>query len=685
MFPIAKKKPKKFVLNNDIRIDNYFWLRDESRKKYEVLDHLNKENLYTEKVLKSGNLLKKNIFKELINRIHKSKKTVPYRYNGYLYRVIYNNNNEYPIFQRKLISKNKENWNILVNGNQRAKGKKFYYLSNIAISEDNKTLAIAEDFKGRCQYEISFKNLSNKKWNNRIIKNVSSNIIWMNNNVFLYIRNHSVTLRPYQLFYYQYGQNEIKDIKIYEELDDTFSLNIQNSASKKYVFLECNSTETNEYRIIDFNNTKNIKIFLKRKIGHKYKLDHLNDLFYIRSNCESKNFDIYTSKNIGFFWKKIYSPKEEVYLENFLLFNFWLVIEERFYGLLKISYINLKTKQKNTISFNESLYMTWCTDNFESNSPYLRYVYSSFTTPITIMQVNMSTHQSKILKKEKIKDYNEKEYNSLRLWIKSRDGIKIPVSILYRMNLFKKYDNPILFYAYGAYGISIDPIFNSSRLVLLDRGFIYAFVHVRGGGDLGDNWYQQGKLRNKKNTFNDFIDATQEILNLGYGNKKEVYALGGSAGGLLMGVISNEKPNLYKGIISLVPFVDVLTTMLDPSIPLTTGEYDEWGNPKKDKDIYFLLKSYSPYDNVKKQRYPHMLVTTSLYDSQVQYWEPVKWVAKLREMKVGNTVLLLKINMNSGHYGECGRFNQLMELAFQYTFILMLLDFHKYFLNFDLS
>lgn len=457
------------------------------------------------------------------------------------------------------------------------------------------------------------------------------------------------------------------------------------SSSKAYILLAISSTETSEYRLIDANNpAESLKIFSPRQTGREYDLDHFRDNFYIRSNHQLEQFGLYATQSIDQPWQTIIAPNKETDLENFALFNRWLVVEERHNGLVNIRQIDWQTKQQKIVQFDEAVYSAWIDYNPEPDSETLRYGYSSLTTPISVMQINMLTGQRELLKQQQVNGFDKSLYTSERIWVQVKDGTKVPVSLVYRKDRWQKSKNPILIYGYGAYGINVDPVFSSPRLSLLDRGFVYAIVHVRGGGDLGKAWYQQGKVENKANSFSDFIDATKILIAKGYGDPKRVYAMGGSAGGLLMAAVINQAPELYRGVVAQVPFVDVVTTMLDPSIPLTTGEYDEWGDPAA-QDAYFRLKSYSPYDNIKHQRYPNLLVTTGLYDSQVQYWEPAKWVAKLREYKVGNTVLLLETNMEAGHGGKSGRFNRLKDTALEYAFILMLDDNKKYFPDFDVQ
>lgn len=487
------------------------------------------------------------------------------------------------------------------------------------------------------------------------------------------------TLLPYQVVKHQYGTQQTQDKLVYEEKDDTFYVSLAKSTSKDFILIGITSTETSEYRLIDANQPQNeVKILQPRQTGVEYYPDHFNGKFYIRSNHQHPLFGLYIADNISAPWLSFIAPRDGVDLEDFALFNNWLVVEERQNGLVNIRQISWLTHKENQVSFDDPTYMAWIGNNPEPDTDTLRYGYSSMTTPSSVYEINMLTQEKQLLKQEEVKDFNKQNYQSKRIWVTARDGVKVPVSLVYRKDLFKQGKNPLLVYGYGAYGYGIDPSFSSSRLSLLDRGFVYAIAHIRGGGDLGKNWYIQGKTIHKMNTFTDFIDATKGLLSEGYGKAGHVYAMGGSAGGLLMGAVVNMAPNLYEGVVSAVPFVDVVTTMLDPSIPLTTGEYDEWGNPENEED-YWRIKAYSPYDNIKAQHYPHILVTTGLHDSQVQYWEPAKWVAKLRDIKQGDSLLLLETNMSAGHGGKSGRFNALDDIAREYSFILMLEDKPKYF------
>ncbi|SUC01861.1 S9 family peptidase [Proteus penneri] len=677
--PKANKVPHVMTEHGDTRTDNYYWLRDDSRKDPKVLDYLNAENAYTESVMKEGKALEETLFNEMVSRMAQNDESVPYIYNGYTYRTIYQEGKDFPIYQRKPVNSESE-WEVLVDGNERAKGHEFYQLGDLTISPDNKRIAIAEDKEGRRNYNVAYKDLSDNTWKENVLTNISANLVWANDSKTLfYVDKDPQTLLPYQIYRHQYGTDRKQDVKIFEENDDRFYTWMGKSKSEDYILVSIESSTTSESRLIDANAPeKPMVIFSARQEGREYDIDHFNGEFYIRSNHESELFGLYKTASIDKPWKTVIAPQKDVDLEGFDLFNRWLVVEERKQGLVSLRQIDWKTGQSTNVTFDDPVYMAWLGFNPQADSEELRFGYTSMTTPSSTYQWNMQTHQKKLLKQQEVKGFERDLYESERIWVKAQDGVEVPVSLVYRKDLFKKGENPILIYGYGSYGSSIDPSFSSPRLSLLDRGFVYAIVHVRGGGELGKRWYNQGKMEHKVNTFTDFIDATKYLIAEGYGAPKHVYAMGGSAGGLLMGAVVNMAPELYRGVVSQVPFVDVVTTMLDASIPLTTGEYEEWGNPA-DKDVYFRLKSYSPYDNVVAKAYPHLLVTTGLHDSQVQYWEPAKWVAKLRELKTDNNLLLLDTNMSAGHGGKSGRFNRLRDTVKEYAFILMLEQPEVYF------
>lgn len=679
--PIAKKQPYTITTHGDVRVDNYYWLRDDKRESPEIIEYLNQENAYTEQQLALGEPLKKEIYDELFSRVKQDDESVPYNFNGYTYRSRVVSGKNYPIYERRPID-SQEEWTVLVDGNQRAEGVEYYRMGALAISPDNTTLAIAEDRQGRNDYGVSFRKIDDPQWQENVLVNTSGNIVWANDNrTLFYVNKDKQTLLPYQVVKHQYGTKQSDDTVVYEEKDDTFYVSLAKSTSKDYILIGITSTETSEYRLIDANKPNlEAKILQIRQVGVEYYPDHFNGKFYIRSNHQHPLFGLYIADSETAPWVSFIAPRDEVDLEDFSLFNNWLVVEERQNGLVNIRQISWLTHKENSVTFDDPTYMAWISNNPEPDTDTLRYGYSSMTTPSSVYEINMLTQERTLLKQEEVKNFDKANYQSERIWVEAQDGVKVPVSLVYRKDLFKAGKNPLLIYGYGAYGYGIDPSFSSSRLSLLDRGFVYAIAHIRGGGDLGKNWYIQGKTVHKMNTFTDFIDATKALLSQGYGEQGHVYAMGGSAGGLLMGAVVNMAPELYEGVVSAVPFVDVVTTMLDPSIPLTTGEYDEWGNPENEAD-YWRIKAYSPYDNIKAQQYPHILVTTGLHDSQVQYWEPAKWVAKLRDVKQGNSLLLLETNMNAGHGGKSGRFNALDDIAREYSFILMLEDKPKYFPN----
>ncbi|MEC4044841.1 S9 family peptidase [Proteus mirabilis] len=672
MPPKANKIPHVMTDHGDTRTDNYYWLRDDARKDKQVIDYLKAENAYTESVMAAGKTLENTLYNEMVERMAQNDASVPYDYNSYTYQTIYQEGKDFPIYQRKPIGSDGE-WEILVDGNERAKGHEFYQLGDLAISPDNKRIAIAEDKEGRRNYTVAYKDLTDKTWQENVLTNISANLVWANDSQTLfYVDKDPQTLLPYQIYRHQYGSDRKQDVKIFEENDDRFYTWMEKSKSEDYILVTIASSTTSEYRLIDANAPeKPMVVFSPRQEGREYYIDHFKGEFYIRSNHESELYGLYKTASIDAPWQTVIAPQPEVDLESFELFNRWLVLEERKQGLVSLRQIDWKTGQSTNIIFDDPVYMAWLSVNPQADSEELRFGYTSMTTPSSTYQWNMQTKEKQLLKQQEVKGFKHDLYESERIWVKAQDGIEVPVSLVYRKDLFKKGENPILIYGYGSYGSSIDPSFSSARLSLLDRGFVYAIVHVRGGGELGKRWYNQGKMEHKVNSFTDFIDATKYLINQGYGAPKHVYAMGGSAGGLLMGAVINMAPELYRGVVAQVPFVDVLTTMLDASIPLTTGEYEEWGDPA-DKDVYFRLKSYSPYDNVEAKAYPHLLVTTGLHDSQVQYWEPAKWVAKLRELKTDNNLLLLETDMSAGHGGKSGRFNRLRDTAREYAFILML-------------
>ncbi|GCM17771.1 protease II [Escherichia coli] len=675
MLPKAARIPHAMTLHGDTRIDNYYWLRDDTRSQPEVLDYLQQENSYGHRVMASQQALQDRILKEIIDRIPQREVSAPYIKNGYRYRHIYEPGCEYAIYQRQsAFSEEWDEWEILLDANKRAAHSEFYSMGGMAITPDNTIMALAEDFLSRRQYGIRFRNLETDNWYPELLDNVEPSFVWANDSwTFYYVRKHPVTLLPYQVWRHAIGTPASQDKLIYEEKDDTYYVSLHKTTSKHYVVIHLASATTSEVRLLDAEMADAEPfVFLPRRKDHEYSLDHYQHRFYLRSNRNGKNFGLYrTRMRDEQQWEELIPPRENIMLEGFTLFTDWLVVEERQRGLTSLRQINRKTREVIGIAFDDPAYVTWIAYNPESETARLRYGYSSMTTPDTLFELDMDTGERRVLKQTEVPGFDAANYRSEHLWIVARDGVEVPVSLVYHRKHFRKGHNPLLVYGYGSYGASIDADFSFSRLSLLDRGFVYAIVHVRGGGELGQQWYEDGKFLKKKNTFSDYLDACDALLKLGYGSPSLCYAMGGSAGGMLMGVAINERPELFHGVIAQVPFVDVVTTMLDESIPLTTGEFEEWGNPQ-DPQYYEYMKSYSPYDNVTAQAYPHLLVTTGLHDSQVQYWEPAKWVAKLRELKTDDHLLLLCTDMDSGHGGKSGRFKSYEGVAMEYAFLVAL-------------
>ncbi|HHV3057074.1 TPA: oligopeptidase B [Escherichia coli] len=675
MLPKAARIPHAMTLHGDTRIDNYYWLRDDTRSQPEVLDYLQQENSYGHRVMASQQALQDRILKEIIDRIPQREVSAPYIKNGYRYRHIYEPGCEYAIYQRQsAFSEEWDEWETLLDANKRAAHSEFYSMGGMAITPDNTIMALAEDFLSRRQYGIRFRNLETGNWYPELLDNVEPSFVWANDSwTFYYVRKHPVTLLPYQVWRHAIGTPASQDKLIYEEKDDTYYVSLHKTTSKHYVVIHLASATTSEVRLLDAEMADAEPfVFLPRRKDHEYSLDHYQHRFYLRSNRHGKNFGLYhTRMRDEQQWEELIPPRDNIMLEGFTLFTDWLVVEERQRGLTSLRQINRKSREVIGIAFDDPAYVTWIAYNPEPETARLRYGYSSMTTPDTLFELDMDTGERRVLKQTEVPGFDAANYRSEHLWIVARDGVEVPVSLVYHRKHFRKGHNPLLVYSYGSYGASIDADFSFSRLSLLDRGFVYAIVHVRGGGELGQQWYEDGKFLKKKNTFNDYLDACDALLKLGYGSPSLCYAMGGSAGGMLMGVAINQRPELFHGVIAQVPFVDVVTTMLDESIPLTTGEFEEWGNPQ-DPQYYEYMKSYSPYDNVTAQAYPHLLVTTGLHDSQVQYWEPAKWVAKLRELKTDNHLLLLCTDMDSGHGGKSGRFKSYEGVAMEYAFLVAL-------------
>ncbi|PSW44829.1 oligopeptidase B [Photobacterium leiognathi subsp. mandapamensis] len=678
--PIAKKIPHTMTIHDDTRIDNYYWMRDDNRADPEIIAHLNAENAYTDAVMAHTEALQQQLFEEIKGRIVKDDNSVPVKQGNYFYSSEVTGDNEYAISVRA-DDFNGTNKTVLLDINELAKNHEYYKISSLSVSQDENLLAYGEDTVSRRIYTIKVKNLATGEYLADEITGTSGSIAWQNDNkAFYYIKKDPQTLLGYQVYRHQLGTNQADDTLIFEETDPSFYTSIGKSKDNELVYIWHSSTETSAVSIIDANDPNATATpFLEREEGLEYSISKLGQQFYVLTNYEAVNFRLMKvdADQLGdkTEWQDVIAPQEGVMLEDYELFDNYLVYQQRSNGLTHITVRQLDTNEERELRFNDEAFTAFFYGNKELNTNKLRLYYSSMTTPASHYDINLDNSKFTLLKQAKVLgDFNADNYQSERLMIPARDGKLVPVSLVYRKDLFKKDGtNPLYQYGYGSYGSTIDPSFSSSRLSLLDRGFVYAIAHIRGSEMLGRPWYEDGKKLTKQNTFNDFIDVTKALVEQGYGAKDKIFAVGGSAGGLLMGAIANQAPELYCGIAAQVPFVDVVTTMLDESIPLTTNEYDEWGNPNQ-KEYYEYMLSYSPYDNVSEHNYPNMLVTTGLHDSQVQYFEPMKWVAKLREMKTDNNRLLFKTDMEAGHGGASGRFKALHEDALEYAFFIDLLN-----------
>ncbi len=671
--PVAERIKKELICLGDTRIDYFYWMNQRENPK--VVKYLEDENNYLSEKLKHTEKLQETLFDEIASRIKPDDSSVPYKDNGYFYYQRYEEQKEHPVYCRKKNNLNNPE-EILLDVNKLAEGHPYFYVPGFSISFDNKLMAYSTDTLGRRRYEIHFKNLKTGKDLPDIISDTDGELVWANDNkTVFYIKKDNETLREYQVWKHILGTSSDKDKLIFEEKDEAFYVSVSKSKSDKYIFISSYSTLSTEYQILNADKPNGkFKIIIPRSENHEYHVEpHGNSLFILTNSEGAENFRIVKTSlenpNIKTA-KEIAAYNKNVFIDDFEVFKNYLVISERKNGLMYLRILNLKNGQSKTLNCDEDTYEIWISDNDEYDTEILRYGYSSLTTPISYFDYNMKTGEKTLLKQKFAgNDFNKENYVSKRLFATANDGTKIPISIVYKKGLKLNSQNPMLVYAYGSYGYSTDASFRSSVLSLLNRGFVYAIAHVRGGQELGRKWYEDGKLLHKKNTFTDFIACTEYLQKNGFSAPDKTFAEGGSAGGLLTGAVANMRPDLYAGIISEVPFVDVVTTMLDESVPLTTGEYDEWGNPHE-KKYYDYMLSYSPYDNVKKQNYPAMLITAGLHDSQVQYWEPAKWTAKLRRFNTGKNPVYLYTNMDAGHGGMSGRYKAYKETALIYAFIL---------------
>ncbi|MBT8263289.1 MAG: S9 family peptidase [Bacteroidia bacterium] len=675
--PKADKIAKNLEMHDDVRVDEYYWLNQKDDP--EVIDYLERENDYYAKMTADTDEFKEALFEELKGRIKEDDESVPYLYNGYYYITRYEKGKNYPVYTRKKGNLDAEE-EVLFNVNEMAEGYAFYNLRGINISPDNKWAAFGVDTLSRRKYNIHIKNLETGEVLDEVIPLTTGTSTWANDNKTLfYTHKDEQTLRSSKIYRHVRGTDIENDVLIFSEDDETFGTYVYKTKSKKYLVIGSYSTLTSEFQILKADDPEGqFKVFQPRVRGLEYNISHFGDHFYILTNKDgASNFKLMkTSENTTEQenWEEVIAHRDDVLLEDVETFRDFLVISERSNGLNKIKISRWdESTDPYYLPFDNETYTAYTMQNMEFDSEVLRYGYNSLTTPASVIDFNMNTRDKEIKKEVEVLGgkFDKNNYESKRVWATGEDGTKIPISMVYRKGMEQNGDNPLLLYGYGSYGSTIDPYFSSQRLTLLDRGFIFAIAHVRGSEYLGRQWYEDGKLLKKMNTFTDFVDATKYLISEKYTSTEHMYASGGSAGGLLMGAILNISPEFYNGVVAAVPFVDVVTTMLDDSIPLTTGEYDEWGNPNK-KEYYEYMKSYSPYDNVKKVDYPNIFVTTGYHDSQVQYWEPAKWVAKLREYNTSDNVILFHTNMEAGHGGASGRFEALKELAMDYAFLLSL-------------
>jgi oligopeptidase B len=669
--PIAKKISHQLEKHGDVRIDNYFWMKD--REHPEVINYLNAENEYCDAKMTHTKNFQKDLFEEMKARIKEDDSSVPYKYNWYWYITKFEKGKDYPIYTRKKDAlENPEE--LLFDCNKMAEGESYFKLAGISISPDNTLVSYGIDTTGRRNYTIHVKNLKTHEVASDRIESTTGSSSWANDNKTLfYTKKDEVTLRAFQIYKHRLGDRN--DKLVFEEGDETFGVAVYKSKSRKYIIIACYSTLTNEYHVLEADNPDGkFQVFQERIRGLEYSISHYNNHFYILTNKDKAiNFKLMMTPELNTTvsnWVEVLPHRKEVLLETIDIFKDYLVISERSNGLNQIRIKRWDGSEDYYLPFDNETYTCYTGTNVDFDTDILRYGYNALTTPSSAIDFNMLTKTKTILKEQEVLGgaFDKENYASERIWATADDGTKIPMSVVYKKGIKRDGNSPLLQYAYGSYGSTVDPYFSTIRLSLLDRGFIYVISHIRGGEYLGRQWYEDGKLFTKKNTFTDFIACSAHLIKERYTSAKHLYAMGGSAGGLLMGAVINEAPELYNGVIAAVPFVDVITTMLDDSIPLTTGEYDEWGNPN-DKLYYEYMKSYSPYDNVGVKDYPNMLVTTGLNDSQVQYWEPAKWVAKLRDMKTDSNQLYLKTNMEAGHGGASGRFESLKEDAEEFAFL----------------
>jgi oligopeptidase B len=671
--PVATITPQKLEIHGDVRVDNYYWLKD--RENPAVIAYLEAENEYTEAVMAHTQGLQENLYREIVGRIKQDDDSVPYKKENYFYYERYEEGANYPIYCRKKGSLDADE-EIMIDANQLAEGHEFFSMWGLEVSPDGKTVAYATDTVGRRFNTVRFRNLETGEDLPDVITDVTPNGEWANDNkTFFYAKQDPETLRSHQIYKHVLGADPSEDELVYEEKDEEFSSFVYKTKSDRYLVIGSQQTLSSEMRVLDADQPDGeFRVIQPREVDHEYWVDHYGDHFYLRTNWGARNFRLMktpvgaTGKDN---WEEVIPHRVDVFFEGAEIFNDYLVVTERKNALTQIRVRPWDGSEEHYLDFGEPAYYALVSDNYEFDTPTLRFVYTSLTTPMSTIDYDMASRETTLLKEEEVLGgFDKNHYQTERVWATARDGVQVPISLAYRKDLFERDgSNPMLLYGYGSYGVTIDPHFSSPRLSLLDRGFVFAVAHIRGSQALGRQWYEDGKLLTKKHTFSDFVDSAQFLVDERYTSPDVLFAQGASAGGLLMGAVTNLAPELFHGVISQVPFVDVVTTMLDPDIPLTTGEYDEWGDPNQ-PEYYDYILSYSPYDNIEAKDYPHMLVTAGLHDSQVQFWEPAKYVAKIRALKSDDNRLILKTNMEAGHGGATGRLKSHKETALDYAFLL---------------
>ena len=672
--PRAKTVPQQLEAHGDVRVDDYYWLRD--RDDPEVVAYLEAENAYLDAMMKPTEPLQKKLVDEIVGRIKQDDASVPFKLDDYWYYTRYEEGADYPIFSRKRESLEAPE-EIMLDANELAEGHEFFSVRGLEVSSAQDLLAFATDTVGRRFYDIRFKNLTTGETLPDVIPDVTGNVAWANDNrTVFYSRQDPETLRSFRILRHRLGTDAAEDEPVYEETDETYDCYVFKTKSKKYVMIATSTTLADEYRYLEADDPEGaFEVFLPRRKGHEYSIDHYGDRFFIRTNDHAKNFRLMStpvSATAMKGWTEVIPHRDDVYLGGFEIFRDHLVVSEREDGLVQLRVMPWSGDDEHYIEFDEPAYVAYIGVNPNFDTTVLRFNYESMATPDSVYDYDMATREKTLMKRDEVLGgFDAADYVGERLYATARDGARVPVSLVYRKGLEKNGANPLVLYGYGSYGYSRDPDFDPARISLLDRGFVYGIAHVRGGQELGRGWYDDGKLLKKMNTFTDFIDVAEFLVAEGYTSPEHLYARGGSAGGLLVGAVINLRPDLFHGAIAQVPFVDVVTTMLDPSIPLTTSEYDEWGDPNV-REYYDYILAYSPYDNVEPKAYPNLLVTTGLHDSQVQYWEPAKWVARLRATKTDDHLLLLKTNMEAGHGGTSGRLKGHRDTALEYAFLLSL-------------